>query len=333
MSTTKRGILAAAAAVAVVLVLVHVVSTYDYTGRQGDRLSPQFTHDTKGLRKIDPGLLTWREQSTLETAMDAPRGIAVGPDKLLYVAGDNLVRAIDQTGLAIREIETTGPARCVAVADDLTVYVGVEGGVESYDQHGRKITQWKAPSEQAVVTGLAVTDDAVYVADSGGRIVLRYSRDGQLRNRIARRDPVDGYPGLKVPSPSLTVAVDSQGRIVVTNPGHMRIETHTPAGEFQFDWGESSNVDIRGFSPCCNPCGIAIDGKGNILTAEKGTNFETVKVFDRDGHLMSVVAGPDRFDPGTRYLQVAWSHDGQAVVLDPARKQVRLFSQIEKDSE
>ena len=59
------------------------------------------------------------------------------------------------------------------------------------------------------------------------------------------------------------------------------------------------------------------------MTSEKG--LIRVKIHGPDGSFRCVVAGPDRFDEGTVQLDLAVDSKGRVLVLDPRRKQVRVF--------
>ncbi|MBU4493955.1 MAG: hypothetical protein KJ874_01485, partial [Acidobacteria bacterium] len=95
-------------------------------------------------------------------------------------------------------------------------------------------------------------------------------------------------------------------------------------------WGEAS-MDIEGFCGCCNPSHFAVLPDGSFVTSEKG--IPRVKIYDRLGRLASVVAGPDRFDEGTKGLDTAADADGRIYILDPSRKRVRIFSEKKRDNE
>lgn len=82
-------------------------------------------------------------------------------------------------------------------------------------------------------------------------------------------------------------------------------------------------MEIEGFCGCCNPSHFAIREDGSFVTSEKG--IPRIKVYDRLGRLASVVAGPDSFDEGTVGLDLALDSAQRVLVLDPARRAVRIF--------
>jgi hypothetical protein len=82
-------------------------------------------------------------------------------------------------------------------------------------------------------------------------------------------------------------------------------------------------MEIEGFCGCCNPSHFAIREDGSFVTSEKG--IPRIKVYDRLGRLAAVVAGPDNFDEGTVGLDLALDSAQRILVLDPARRAVRIF--------
>ena len=90
-------------------------------------------------------------------------------------------------------------------------------------------------------------------------------------------------------------------------------------------------MTVDGFSGCCNPSHAAVLQDGSFVTAEKG--LVRVKIHNRAGEFVCLVAAPDQFDKGTVGLDLAVDSNGRIHVLDPKRKQVRIFEKMEDDSE
>ena len=291
----------------------------------GGKLGAGFAYDVSSLRNVDPALVAWRESATIETHLAEPRGLAVGGDGRIYVAGDRAVQLLDAAGRSIGRWDLATEPRCLAV-DGAAVYVGLTDRVEVYDLGGARQATWPALGDRAVVTSIAVSPDAVYVADAGNRVVLRMARSGRALGELGRADPARGIDGLVVPSPHLDVAPGADGLIRVTNPGRWRVEMYTPAGRGapgELTWGSQSMDRIEGFCGCCNPTDIAVLPDGRIVTSEKG--IPRVKVYDAQGRLLSVVAPPAAFDPDVKGLDLAVDAAGRVLVLDPLRRQVRVF--------
>jgi hypothetical protein len=83
-------------------------------------------------------------------------------------------------------------------------------------------------------------------------------------------------------------------------------------------------MEIEGFCGCCNPSHFVILDDGSFVTSEKG--IVRVKVYNRLGNVVSVVAGPDQFAEGTVGLDLAKDSSQRIYVLDPPKKAVRIFA-------
>ena len=93
---------------------------------------------------------------------------------------------------------------------------------------------------------------------------------------------------------------------------------------------------VENFCGCCNPVNLAVLADGRIVTAEKG--IPRVKVHAADGRFECVVAGPKQLAPTktiteetrTQFkllaVDLAVDSGGRVLVLDPARRSVRIFN-------
>lgn len=311
--------------------------------RKGPALPKEYTYDLTELRKVDPKLIlfqpTWRIHSGLQDA----HAVAVGADGRIYLAGDQAIRILppeaaekEPDPAQIRTIQTTAAPRCLAVAEDGTVYVGAADHVEVYDAKGKLKASWPAPAEKALLTSIALGEEDVFAADAANHVVLRYDRSGKLTGRIGKRDVGRNIPGLIARGPYLDLAVAGDGLLRVVNPGLLRIEAYTRDGDLEVWWGEAS-PDISGFAGCCNPVSFAILPGGGFVTCEKG--IRRVKLYDADGRFVGVVAGPDSFadaaapGPGRQpagELDVAADAKGRVFVLDPYTAELKVFARKAK---
>jgi hypothetical protein len=118
------------------------------------------------------------------------------------------------------------------------------------------------------------------------------------------------------------VAIDPDGFLWVANTGRHSLENYTEDGDFRTSWGEFG-MEMERFCGCCNPSHFTILEEGSFVTSEKG--IARVKVSNRLGELVSVVAGPDQFIEGTVGLDLAINSSQKIFVLDPFQKLVRIF--------
>jgi hypothetical protein len=328
-------LVAVATAVAVVAVL-----WLDATGEKGSGLSNEYVYNIAELARIDPNLILYSlSKPPIETGFRESRAIAVDSGGRMYVAGDKAIRVFNDAGQVERTVDVAGEPQCLAVAADARIYVGLRDRVEVLDNEGRTIASWDSLGREAFFTSIARHGEDVFVADAGGRVVLHYDAAGKLLGRIGEKDADRNVPGFIVPSPHLDLAVSSDGLLRVVNPGRLRIETYTLAGDFEFSWGEAS-TKLDGFCGCCNPVNFALLPNGWFVTSEKG--LDRIKLYNSDGGFVGVVAGPEQLGRTGQMkicispeqcqggaLDVAAGLDGRVYVLDTAANTIRIFSRKE----
>ena len=311
-------------------------TTSENPGRSGNLPG----YDLKEFSEVDPALIRYKEAGRIEVPSRGLHGIAVGPDDRVYVAADKTIQVFDADAARLSKIQLNDSPRCLTVAGDGAIYVGMKDRVDIYDRKGSRKHSWETPGQSAFFTSIAVSESDVFVADAGNREVLRYDASGKLVRRIGKRDVARNIPGFVVPSPYFDVAVAPDGLLRVANPGRHRVEAYTFDGDFEFSWGETS-MDIEGFCGCCNPIDFAMLPDGRFVTCEKG--LPRAKVYDADGTFASVVAGPEAFLENGRTctlddlsncqtggLNVAVDSQGHVLVMDPIERVVRIFAEISK---
>ncbi|MEA3368519.1 MAG: NHL repeat-containing protein, partial [Planctomycetota bacterium] len=195
--------------------------------------------------------------------------------------------------------------------------------VDVYDADGKRLAAWRPLGERAYTTAIAATKENVFVADAGNRVLWRFDPAGNVLSRIGKKNEEKHAPGLVIPSPYFDVALGPEGMLWITDPGRRRVECYTYDGAYRFAWGKAS-MKIEGFCGCCNPTHLAIDAAGNFITSEKG--LPRVKRHDPEGNFQCVVAPPKAFADRTRGLDLAVDEAGRVLVLDPRRRQVRIFA-------
>ncbi len=299
----------------------------------GPELGEAFTYDLSAYQKIDPALVTHRETAAFETGFARARGLAAAGGRIL-VTGDTTVRIFDADGARRTEFDAGDRPRCLAVSPDGRLYVAMKDHVRVFDAEGKPLAVWDRLDAKAVLTSVAATGDAVFVADAGRREVVLYDRDGKVTGRIGRKTPEKDVPGFVVPSPFFDLAVPADGQPRVVNPGRHRVETYTTYGDYVRAWGAAS-FKPDGFVGCCNPAHIALTPEGDFVTSEKG--IPRIKRYAPDGKLLGVVATQetllagrgDVLDPaagGTGAVyDVAVDAKGRVLVLDPFTRKVRVF--------
>ncbi len=299
------------------------------------------TYDLAPLRRTDPGLVVGRHTGTFRPGFEHARCVAVAPGGDVYVSGDKAIRRFDADGRKLSEIPTAEPPGAIAVDAGGTVYATFGAKVGVFDPNRQRVATWSA-QQGAILTSIAATDAGVFVANAIGKVVLRFSRDGELKDVIGEKDETRNSPGFLVPSPYFDLAMAPDGLLRIANPGRHQVETYSLNGDRGTAWGYASMIEPAGFVGCCNPANIAVlpspdspDNLAGFVTAEKG--LSRIKVFDPDGEFVGYLAGPDTF---TRHdqlvgakpsgqpfmaLDVAAGADGRIYVLDGAVGEVQVF--------
>lgn len=281
-----------------------------------------FAYDLDAAGRIDPSLISWDEKETIPLAFDDPRGLALAADDTVYVVGDTDLVKIAADGAVLTSRKLGSEPYCVALADDGSIFIGMWDHVEMLSPGAEGTVAWAGLGDRATLTSVAVTGAGVVVADAGNRQVIRYDRSGTMLGRIGGPGAAEGT--FIVPSPFFDLAAGLDGGFWVVDPGRHAFREYAETGELVSEWAKSS-MGIDGFCGCCNPSHIAIAADGAFVTSEKG--FVRVKIHEASGALRSVVAGPDSFDEGTVGLDLAVDSRGRVVLLDPKRRQIRIFEE------
>jgi DNA-binding beta-propeller fold protein YncE len=322
-----------------VLVAVVAVVRLDVVGSKGGGLGKEFKYEVNELARIDPNLIIYEESAgPIKTGFANTHGIAVDSKGSVYVAGDKAIRIFAQNGDRLGEIKLDDMPRCLTVTAAGTIYAGIKEHVEVYDAQGKQKASWETLGRDAILTSIVASEDNVFVADAGNRIVIRYDIEGGIINKIGKRDTFKNIPGFVIPSPYFDLAMPKDGLLRVVNPGRLRIEAYTFDGDIEFWWG-SPSAAIEGFCGCCNPVNIAVLPDGGFVTCEKG--LVRIKIYNSGGSFVGVVAGPEQLGAGgtskicvlpeecqTNGFDVAVDSEGRVFVLDTVDNIVKVFSRV-----
>jgi len=269
----------------------------------------------------------------IDSGLEGLRGIAMGANDDLYLAGAHVVKVLAADGKPLREWTVSGAATCVAVDADGNVYVGHRAEIEVFDSQGSLIRTWgkegRNAGEFSFVTGIATHGANVFVADAGNRCIHWFDMTGDFIDDLGRRNKEEGVDGLICPSAFLDVIVDDEGVLFVTNPGRSRVEQYKTDGTLIGFWGEPGAQPERFFG-CCNPTNLALLPNDHIVTAEK--LLTRVKVYDIKGTLLAYI-GPEHFTKKAEGLDLAVDSEGRIFVIDPGSGQVSVFALKEEQGQ
>ena len=313
------------------LAALSAIATQRSQGAQKGPLNP-FAYDISRLQMTDPNLIAYEETARWKAPHPEARRMAIAPDDTLYLCSGNYVTAMNQSGERGAEIALAEPPRCVAVAKDGAIFIGLRDHVEVFDTKCLRQATWESPGKKPWFTGLAVTENEVFAADAGNRLILRYDKSGKLVRRIGEQDKERNIPGFIIPSPCFDVEIARDGLLRVNNPGRHRVESYTPDGDFEGSWGTAS-MGIAGFCGCCNPINLALLADERFVTCEKG--LPRVKIYSASGEFECVVAGVESFAGNSKAcgpsdgtaggLDAVVDSQGRILILDFATGDVRVM--------
>lgn len=290
-------------------------------------------YDIKSLQATDPAQIIASETLSFASNVEGARCIAVDDQNRIYVGGQNRVRLWDKPVEEFRDITISAPARAIAVDPDGTLYVAFERSYGVFNIDGDEV-EHHSYGEKSLLTGIAVAEGRVYVADAGLRLVHVHADDNAAPATLATPDPERGDDGVVIYRPSLAVAVGTDGLIRITDPGRHRVKLYAPDGMPVSAWESRPGMAIDRFSGCCNPAAIAVLSDLRIVTSEKG--MPRVKLYDTDGAFVGVIVGADGFagaHGGEHEAAVAVDANDRLYVLDPVDGRVRIFQLNEDEPE
>ncbi len=253
---------------------------------------------------------------------EALNGLGVDRDGLLYAAGDREIKVFDAAGVLKKRWKTEGPAYCVAIRDDMTVFVGEAGQIEMFDETGKRRDVWQDAKRLGTVTAIGFFGSQVLVADAGDRCIRRYDNRGNWLNDIGKDNNTKGF---LIPNGYLDFSVDGDGIIHAANPAKHRVERYTMTGELLGHFGKFGTQQPENFPGCCNPTNLTLTGDGHLIVTEKAG--PRLKIYDAARKLLTFVSA-DAFDAGCKNMDVAVDAQGRIYVADTVRLCILVFAPV-----
>jgi sugar lactone lactonase YvrE len=276
------------------------------------------------LERVGPG--------DADGQFDEPRGIAMASDESVYVVDSNNARVerFDPEGnfvaswdgasgsvaltISARGYGPTG----IAVGNDDLFYVADTWGhrIVVLDSSGTVIRTWgtfadnqDAPSAELNPgaffgpRAVAVTDDEVFVVDTGNERVEVFGKDGSFKRAFGGK----GSAASQLIEP-VGIAIGPDGNVYVADSGNARISVFTKSGEPIAQWPVVAWSGRSGYEPY-----LAFGADGILYATSSATG--SVEVIGKDGQLLGSIT-----TSGTQSLKrpvgIALESDGTLLVSD-----------------
>ena len=309
------------ALVALLFVIVGFMIYDLFSGNKKSEMENPYEYNIEAYKQVDSSEICYKQLAVIDVPLSEVCGLAVISNNAIVVTGVDSLLIFNSDGQLQKGIVLSQHAHCLTAAHN-KLYFGMGDHVEVADSTGRVLQKWKSLGDSAIITSIAVTENAVFVADAGNKVVNQFKHDGTFIRNIGKRDTKNNNVGFVIPSAYFDMAVGSSGELWVVNPGKHQFEQYAESGKLQSSWQKTS-MGLDGFSGCCNPTHIAILPDGAFVTSEKG--LVRVKIHEPTGEFRCVVAAPKQFDEETTGLDIAVDANNRILILDPSRLQVRIF--------
>ncbi len=284
-----------------------------------------YAYDLGDIKKVNPALIKFHETKRIALVFDLPRAIDYRAG-YLGIAFANHLQLIDTLGREYFSKPIAGPATCIALSDDMEIFLGCKSRLEKYNSLGELLVEWEIGDTSTYITSLAIRNDHVYVANAGRPAVHRYSLSGEFIDSFDGKNRRDDSHGFIIPSPYFDLDIDPDDQLWAANTGVQSLENYNNDGSLRAYWGGSS-YDISGFIGCCNPAQFTILTDGSFVTSEKG--LVRIKVYHPSGELDCVVATPKDFEADSEAPDLTSDEFNNIYALDITRKMIRKFERKE----
>lgn len=254
-------------------------------------------HPAGGLLVADPGrpcvfFFDWSRRRTVEIGprrkggLPSPVGVAALPDGRILVSDSRL------------------------------------GSVEAFSPDGRYIGPFCPAGSLNRPAGIAVNParGEVYVVDVPAHAIKTFNFSGALIPRVIGGRG-DAPAQFNFPT---HLALDPQGRLLITDSLNFRVQTLTPEGQAVSSFGQLGDRP-GAFS---KPKGVAADSEGNIIVVEG--LFDALQFFDPQGRLLLSLGRPGH-GPGEFWLPSGLCYDakeGLLFVADSYNKRIQVFRML-----
>ncbi len=184
-------------------------------------------------------------------------------------------------------------------------------GTIHYLDFGRGVYKRIGESDLRVPTGIALTEDRIFVGDVAKKKIFVYDINGQF---------ISYFGGKELETPAGLAFDEKNNRLIVSDSHKNKILVYGLDGTLLSSFGEMGHAPGSLYVPY----GVAVDREGRIYVVDSG-NFR-VQIFDEKGSFLKVI-GEIGTSPGNfaRPKGVALDSDGHLYVLDAAFGNFQIF--------
>lgn len=259
----------------------------------------------------------------VEPRMSQPYGIAVGPDRRVYVADTvgGAIHIYDVERSTYTSIKVNGESLIGIglVGNRIVVTDSASGRVLCLDPKGHPL--WTLGPRQGFErpTGVVAAADRIYVVDTMKHRVTIVSAAGAIIGTFGGRGAGPGQ--FNFPT---NIARAGDGRLFVTDTMNFRVQVFDEDGRFLRQFGRLGD----GSGDFEKPKGIAVDSAGHVYVVEALN--DVVQIFDDAGRLLLAFGGS-----GAGEGQL-WLPSGIAIVndvvyvADSANRRVQMFEYLKE---
>lgn len=280
-------------------------------------------YDEGSLHFVADDLVHFKRIKEFKTSFKKVWSILLGSNGEIHISGNDGIRSYTSEGVESRFIPTEASVRFLASDEEGKLYACMENKIQVFDANGgsQGVLQH---SKWGIVNAMSIYDGFLYVADRTNRLVWKCKLDGTPIDQFGKPD-LDLKNGFIIPGPHMDMSWGPDGLLYVTNPGRHHVNAYTPEGTLKIVIGRPS-FKHEGFCGCCNPVAMTVMKNGHVITTEKG--IARVKVLDKDGTLVSVIAPPKDFksQKHSYVIDVQETEAGEIVLLENGLNQVSIYA-------
>jgi len=251
-----------------------------------------------------------------------PNAVCVAPDGSIFAAGEGRLLKLDATGKVLASVDSPVAHETVIITKETEDMVK-EMAQQTKRPFREELASMKTNLEnrRATVTGLAVTDQDVFMA---------VPAPGDFSYRVYRFNHALAEPKLVVEKlRGCCGQMDIQshdGKLWIPHNARHTVEQRDRDGKELSKFGKAGRVKASDFGGCCEPKNLRVLADGDILAAESGPPT-CIKRFSADGKFKEVIAVVNGSKGDCVRVTVERSPDGRwYYMLDTTKGAIHVFA-------